>query len=102
MTLEAAAGKNPVNHVGKLYSVLATDMAESLSGDHPEIKDITITLLSQIGKPIDRPKVASVSIIADEGDYGRLKPLVERGIDSRLETITEITAKIVEGKAKLF
>lgn len=102
MTLEAAAGKNPVNHVGKIYSVLATDIAESISKEHPEIDDITITLLSQIGKPIDQPKVASVSIISKDEDYARLRPIVAKEIDSRLETITEITMKIVEGKAKLF
>lgn len=98
MTLEAAAGKNPVNHVGKIYSVLATDIANSISKDHPEIEDITITLLSQIGKPIDQPKVASVTIISKEGDFEKLRAMVTKEIDSRLESITEITEKIVYGK----
>ncbi len=96
MTLEAAAGKNPVNHVGKIYSVLATDIANSISKDHPEIDDITITLLSQIGKPIDQPKVASVTIIG--GDFEKLRTIVTKEIDSRLESITDITEKIVYGK----
>ncbi len=101
MTLEAAAGKNPVNHVGKIYSVLATDMASSIAKEHPGIRDITITLLSQIGRPIDEPKVASVTIIAD-GDFARLKAEVAREVDHRLERITEITDRIVEGKVPLF
>jgi len=98
MTLEAAAGKNPVNHVGKIYSVLATDIANSISKEYPEIDDITITLLSQIGKPIDQPKVASVTIISKKGDFEKLTALVTKEIDSRLESITEITEKIVYGK----
>lgn len=102
MTLEAAAGKNPVNHVGKIYSVLATDIANSISKDHPEIDDITITLLSQIGKPIDQPKVASVSIISKEGDFEKLRTLVTKEIDSRLGSITEITEKVVYGKLSIF
>ncbi len=101
MTLEAAAGKNPVNHVGKIYSVLATDMAASIAKENASIRDITITLLSQIGRPIDQPKVASVTIISD-GDFGRLKPAIAREIDHRLEGITEITERIVEGKVPLF
>ena len=101
MTLEAAAGKNPVNHVGKIYSVLATDLASSIAQENPEIKDITITLLSQIGRPIDQPKAASVTIIAD-GDFERLKAIVRREVDSRLEDVTGITEKIVEGKVPLF
>jgi S-adenosylmethionine synthetase len=101
MTLEAAAGKNPVNHVGKIYSVLATDAAASIAKEHPEIKDITITLLSQIGRPIDQPKMASVTLIA-EGDFEKLRTEVRREVDSRLESITEITEKIVQGKVQLF
>ncbi|HSB47856.1 MAG TPA: methionine adenosyltransferase [Candidatus Bilamarchaeum sp.] len=102
MTLEAAAGKNPVNHVGKIYSVLATDMASSIAKENPHIRDITITLLSQIGRPIDQPKVASVSIISDGSDFGALQREVAREIDSRLERVTEVTERIVSGKVPLF
>jgi S-adenosylmethionine synthetase len=102
MTLEAAAGKNPVNHVGKIYSVLATEMAESIARENPHIRDITITLLSQIGRPIDQPKVASVSIITDGSDFASLQKEVSREVDSRLERITEVTERIVSGKVPLF
>ena len=102
MTLEAAAGKNPVNHVGKIYSVLASETAASIAKEHPEIEDITITVLSQIGHPIDKPKVASASIITKNSAFERLQTEVRRGIDSRLENITEITNKIVFGKVSLF
>lgn len=33
MSLEAAAGKNPINHVGKIYNVLAHEMASALAAD---------------------------------------------------------------------
>jgi len=102
MSLEATAGKNPVNHVGKVYSVLATDIANSISKEHPEIDDITITLLSQIGKPIDQPKIASASIISKEGDFEKLRTMVEKELDSRLAGITDITERIVYGKIPLF
>lgn len=102
MSLEATAGKNPVNHVGKVYSVLATDIANSISKDHPEIDDITITLLSQIGKPIDQPKIASATIISKKGDLKKLRAAVGKELDSRLESITDITEKIVYGKIPIF
>lgn len=102
MSLEAAAGKNPVNHVGKVYSVLATEMAASIAAEHPDIEDITITLLSQIGKPIDQPKVASASIITKDSDFARLQAVVRRDIDSRLENVTEVTNRIALGKATVF
>jgi S-adenosylmethionine synthetase len=102
MTMEAAAGKNPVNHVGKIYSVMASEIAYSISKEHPDIEEVTLTLLSQIGKPIDQPKVASVSIIAKDSDFERLKAMARREVDSRLENITDVTNKIVEGKSSMF
>ncbi len=101
MTLEAAAGKNPVNHVGKIYSVLATEMASSIAKEYPEIEDINIILLSQIGKPIDQPKVASVNIITG-GDFDKMQATIRREVDQRLENVTETTNKIVFGKVPLF
>lgn len=102
MTLEAAAGKNPVNHVGKIYSVLATEMAKSISDEHPEIEDVTITLLSRIGRPIDQPKIASVNLMCPDSDFERLSTAIRKDIDSNLENITETTNRIVEGKVTLF
>jgi S-adenosylmethionine synthetase len=102
MTMEAAAGKNPVNHVGKIYSVLASETAASIASEHPDIEDITITLLSQIGQPIDQPRMAAASIIAPAGDFRRLQAVVRREMDSRLENVTEVTNRIVEGKTPLF
>ncbi|MBN2477855.1 methionine adenosyltransferase [Candidatus Micrarchaeota archaeon] len=100
MTLEAAAGKNPVNHVGKIYSVLAHEMAFDIVREYPQVEDVSITLLSQIGKPIDQPKVASIVIVSDE--YDTVKDKVHSLVDKQLENVTEITNKIVEGKAKVF
>jgi S-adenosylmethionine synthetase len=37
MSLEAAAGKNPVSHVGKIYNVVAHQIAEALAATSEEI-----------------------------------------------------------------
>jgi S-adenosylmethionine synthetase len=62
MTMEAAAGKNPVSHVGKLYNVLAGRIAEALIVDAPGVRGATCVLVSQIGRPIDDPQMADVRI----------------------------------------
>jgi len=100
MSLEAAAGKNPVNHVGKIYSVLATHIAEQVVEEHGDIEDVNVTLLSQIGKPIDQPKVACASIISK--DYDTVKDKVKYIIDKNLEEITETTHRIVFGQVQVF
>ncbi|MCA9992849.1 MAG: methionine adenosyltransferase [Pseudomonadales bacterium] len=58
VSLEAAAGKNPVSHVGKLYNVLALQAAKAIVEALPRVRQAQVTLLSQIGRPLDQPQVA--------------------------------------------
>ncbi len=68
MSLEASAGKNPINHVGKIYNLLgnliANDVVKEAGGD---IKEVHVRILSQIGRPVDQPQVASLQILPAEG-----------------------------------
>ena len=62
MTLEAAAGKNPVTHVGKLYNVVANLIAEAII---QEIEEVTVAycyLVSQIGQPVNQPQIIDVQL----------------------------------------
>ena len=67
MSMEATSGKNPINHIGKIYNLLSTQMARDIVKQVPDVQDVYIRLLSQIGKPIDQPLVASAQIIPKEG-----------------------------------
>ena len=62
VTLEALAGKNPVTHVGKLYNVVASRIAEAIHAEVPGIIDAECHLVSQIGAPIDQPRIVDVRI----------------------------------------
>jgi S-adenosylmethionine synthetase len=55
---EAAAGKNPIGHMGKMYGVLADRLAGRLVGGVPGLEEVTLWLSSEIGQPIDQPRVA--------------------------------------------
>jgi S-adenosylmethionine synthetase len=61
MSLEAACGKNPAGHVGKLYHALAWDAAEALL-TLPGVGGATVRLLSRIGTPVDRPVAVEVEV----------------------------------------
>jgi len=67
MTLEAMAGKNPITHVGKLYSAAANHLANSLVSEVPGLSEAECHLLSQIGRPIDKPRAIHLRIKCDEG-----------------------------------
>lgn len=65
MGTEAAAGKNPVSHVGKIYNVLSHLIAQKVYGEVEGLKEVYILLLSRIGTPVDRPQVASAQILTE-------------------------------------
>ncbi len=93
MSLEAAAGKNPVSHVGKLYNVLAQRIAGKI---HAEAgSEVYVKLLSQIGRPINDPLMASIEI--ESGNYSR-----SAIVQSELENITGLQKLIVEDGIKVF
>jgi S-adenosylmethionine synthetase len=62
MTLEAAAGKNVVSHVGKTYSIVAHHIAGELVTTFPDIAHATCVLVSRIGQPVDTPQTAELQI----------------------------------------
>ena len=66
MTLEAAAGKNPVSHVGKLYHLVAERIASSITTDLRGIEDATCVMVSEIGRPVDDPQVIDIALVAKD------------------------------------
>ena len=90
MGTEAAAGKNPVSHVGKIYNVLAHSMARKVYDEVEGIREVYILLLSRIGMPVDRPHMASAQVLTD----GRIRL---RDISKK---ITDIIEKELSGIGK--
>ncbi len=95
---EAAAGKNPVSHVGKIYNVLSHKIANEVYNKVPGIKEIYIWLLSQIGTPIDQPKVAAAQIIMNSGKVDSIRKEVTEVIDKELSNIKQFCMDLAKGK----
>jgi len=104
MSMEAAAGKNPVTHVGKLYNLLSFDIAERIVKENPgKVKEVWVRIVSQIGKPIDEPQAATAQIIPEKGTkLASIKKDAESIIDAELSKIYKLTDRIVAGKARVF
>ena len=67
MGTEAAAGKNPVSHVGKIYNILAHRMAREIYQGIEGIKEVYVLLLSRIGAPVDCPQIATAQLLLEKG-----------------------------------
>lgn len=62
MTMEAAAGKNCVSHVGKLYNIVARRIAERLVREQTAIASAQCWLVSRIGSPVNEPQAISLRL----------------------------------------
>ncbi|MGQ9800137.1 MAG: methionine adenosyltransferase [Candidatus Saccharicenans sp.] len=62
MSLEAVAGKNPVSHVGKIYSIMSQLIADRILEKIPETQQVYVYMVSQINEPITRPQALNVEI----------------------------------------
>ncbi len=104
MSLEAAAGKNPVTHIGKIYNVASFYFANDIVKKFPEIENCEIYMLSQIGQQTDRPKMADVRIKTrhDGPEFERIRKGVYDLVDYHLENIADITKLIIEKKVPVF
>lgn len=103
MSMEATSGKNPINHIGKIYNLLSTEIAKECCMKVDGIEEMYVRLLSQIGHAIDYPHIASVQCITKRGySFKDFAPEVEEIVNSRLENITDITELVVAGKLKTF
>jgi S-adenosylmethionine synthetase len=63
MSLEAAAGKNPVAHVGKIYNALSLEMARAICAEVEGIAEASVQILSTIGRPIAEPRLVAIEVV---------------------------------------
>ncbi len=103
MSMEATSGKNPVNHIGKIYNLLSTELAESVVDEVEGIRQLQVRLLSQIGQPIDRPHIADANLITEEGvTVADIEDEVQAAIDDELAGVTDVTERVIEGELSTF
>ncbi len=99
MSTEAAAGKNPTSHVGKVYNVLAHRMAREIYERNSGIAEVYVWLVSQIGQPIDDPKKISVHIVpAGPLSYNDIKKDVQAIVCEFLSGIELFTGELTRGE----
>jgi S-adenosylmethionine synthetase len=103
MSSEAAAGKNPVSHVGKIYNALCYRLANRIIDDVPGIRETYVWLLSRIGKPINEPSVVSAQVIPEKGvNMGTVSRQINEIIGYEFEHLLEFTDELAKGLIALY
>ena len=102
-SMEATAGKNPVNHTGKIFNAVAIIAAQEIVKEIPRVKEAYVRVLSRIGRPIDQPQIASAALILQEGSsVSSVRADVESILDESLRDIKNVTKLILQKKLVLF
>lgn len=101
---EAAAGKNPVSHVGKIYNALTHQIARSICKEVPEVAETCVWLLSQIGMPIDQPAIAAAQVVMNDGTIldKKIQNRITEVIDVELANIEDFCEKLTYGKISVW
>jgi S-adenosylmethionine synthetase len=103
MTLEAAAGKNPVSHVGKLYNLMAGRLAGTIAADVEGVVSADCVLTSRIGRPVTDPHVVDIRLT-----YAKMtlpetcRDQVTAIVKSEFSRIDELRDNLFAGRVPLY
>jgi S-adenosylmethionine synthetase len=103
MSMEASSGKNPINHVGKIYNILANLIAKDCYENIEGIEEVYVKILSQIGKPINEPRALSIQIVPKSGyEVERMESKAKEIAEEWLDNVMKITDMVIDGKISTF
>ena len=99
---EAAAGKNPTSHVGKIYNLLTYKIAQHVYEEVPEVEEVYIWLLSKIGSPIDHPAIAASQVIMKgNNSIEKVRREIKEVLNYELENIDKFCMELARGKISI-
>lgn len=99
---EAAAGKNPVSHVGKIYNLLTHHIANRVYQQVSGLEEVYVWLLSQIGVPIDQPLVVAAQVILSPGTTLKdVEAEIAEVVNSELDKIQDFCMKLARGEIRV-
>jgi S-adenosylmethionine synthetase len=103
MNMEAAAGKNPVTHVGKLYNIVAQQIASALVQELDEVAEAYCYLVSRIGSPIKEPMIVDIRVsLPDGGDIDKIQKPVDEIVIEKLKSMDKIRQLLVSGAMAVY
>jgi S-adenosylmethionine synthetase len=98
MSMEAVAGKNPVNHVGKLYNLAAWRIAREITLEVAGVNEAHCYLVSEIGRPIGDPRIADVQVrLEPDAALADVKPQVRDIVGAHLAALNTLWREAMSG-----
>jgi S-adenosylmethionine synthetase len=103
MNMEAAAGKNPVTHVGKLYNIVAQQIAYALVRQLDDVDEAYCYLVSRIGSPIKEPMIVDIRVaLAEGGSIDGMQKAVDDIVHHKLDGMDQIRQNLINGVLSVY
>ena len=101
--MEAAAGKNPVTHVGKLYNIAATRLAAAIHATVESVEAVECYLVSRIGSPVNRPQLVDIALrCSDDAPVESVRAVVEPIVVAHLDGIDSLWREVITGRVAIY
>jgi S-adenosylmethionine synthetase len=94
---EATAGKNPMAHTGKIYSVLSHRLAALIRRRCPGLAEVYVHLAARIGQPLNRPWTAVQVVPGDGLDAGDVEGPIREVVEEELAALGAFRAALARG-----
>jgi S-adenosylmethionine synthetase len=102
MTMEAAAGKNPATHVGKLYSIVADRVSREVV-ERTGATDAICTLVSRIGQAVEEPQLAEVQVRLDAAGLTQgVRATISSIVRAQCAALESVREELLVGRLALF
>ena len=88
-------------HVGKLYNVLAREIAQHIYERIEGIQDVSIQIVSAIGRPIVQPQLVAIEIVSSR-ELRTLRRQIHEVVKDEFERLEQITGQLIRGELALF
>ncbi len=98
---EATAGKNPVAHAGKIYSVLSHRLAALVHARCPELLEVYVHLAVRIGERVDRPWTGVQAVMPPAASLGDFELVIRDVIEMELARMAEFRAELIRGEHRV-
>jgi S-adenosylmethionine synthetase len=103
MNMEAAAGKNPVTHVGKLYNLAAQRITNAIVRELAEVEEAYCYLVSTIGRPVIEPQLVDLQVrLVSDATLAKVQVPIREIFNDQLSQMKVIQQELVDGIIKVY
>jgi S-adenosylmethionine synthetase len=95
---EAAPGKNPVAHVGKIYSVLSHRLARLIHVRCPALLEVYVHLSARIGEPVDAPWTGVQIVLPPGMGIADVEGMIRDVVEAEVARMPQFREELIRGE----